>query len=102
MAFSRKFFFFQVITDVPDLTVIRSVQRIAWVSAAGILHLLNGTNEEIHKSYDKVGHTFITAVCNVMVLFQTRTSICGVVPLTFKTDFSSFTYWNHSKKTSCK
>ncbi|XP_031549243.1 probable ubiquitin carboxyl-terminal hydrolase FAF-X isoform X2 [Actinia tenebrosa] len=42
-------------TSVPDLTVIKSIQRIAWVSGGGVLRLLEGSNDEIHKAYEKPG-----------------------------------------------
>lgn len=39
---------------LPDLSAIKSVQRLSWAAGVGMLHLMQSTNEEIHKAYDKV------------------------------------------------
>lgn len=38
---------------LPDLTAIKSVQRLSWAAGVGMLHLMQSTNEEIHKVYEK-------------------------------------------------
>lgn len=54
---------FQLTKPVPDLTIIKSVQKLAWASAGGVFHLLGSPNEEaeIHKTYEKVSNVF---ACN--------------------------------------
>ena len=44
----------QVSGPLPDLTAIKSVQRLSWAAGVGMLHLMQSTNEEIHKAYEKV------------------------------------------------
>lgn len=39
---------------VPDMSVIKAIQRIAWASSSSSLHLVHATNEEIHKALEKV------------------------------------------------
>ncbi|XP_071799117.1 ubiquitin carboxyl-terminal hydrolase 9X-like isoform X1 [Asterias amurensis] len=39
--------------DTPDLSVVKAVQKIAWSAGCGCLHLLHGSNEEVHKGYEK-------------------------------------------------
>ncbi|XP_078379070.1 ubiquitin carboxyl-terminal hydrolase 9X-like isoform X2 [Oculina patagonica] len=38
---------------LPDLNAIKSVQRLSWAAGVGMLHLMQSTNEEIHKVYEK-------------------------------------------------
>ncbi|XP_068731970.1 ubiquitin carboxyl-terminal hydrolase 9X-like isoform X1 [Montipora capricornis] len=38
---------------LPDLSAIKSVQRLSWAAGVGMLHLMQSSNEEIHKVYDK-------------------------------------------------
>lgn len=38
---------------VPDMSVIKAIQRIAWASSSSSLHLVHATNEEIHKALEK-------------------------------------------------
>ena len=42
---------------LPDLSAIKSVQRLSWAAGVGMLHLMQSTNEEIHKVYEKVRGT---------------------------------------------
>ena len=41
--------------ETPDLSVVKSVQKISWAAGCGALHLIHATNEEVHKCYEKVG-----------------------------------------------
>lgn len=45
---------FQVSSPLPDLSAIKSVQRLSWAAGVGMLHLMQSSNEEIHKVYEKV------------------------------------------------
>ena len=45
---------FKAKIDSPDLSVVKAVQKIAWSAGCGYLHLLHGSNEEVHKGYEKV------------------------------------------------
>lgn len=47
-------FGFQVSSPLPDLSAIKSVQRLSWAAGVGMLHLMQSSNEEIHKVYEKV------------------------------------------------
>lgn len=42
----------QVTEPLPDLNAVKSVQRLSWAAGVGMLHLIQSTNEEIHKAYD--------------------------------------------------
>ncbi|KAK3094503.1 hypothetical protein FSP39_002606 [Pinctada imbricata] len=41
---------------MPDLSVIRAIQKIAWASSSCSLHLVHATDEEIHKAYSMMAH----------------------------------------------
>ena len=38
---------------LPSLETIHAVQRLAWASSAGSIHLVHGTLEEIHAAHDR-------------------------------------------------
>ncbi|XP_071163274.1 ubiquitin carboxyl-terminal hydrolase 9X-like isoform X2 [Mytilus edulis] len=38
---------------IPDLSVIKAVQKIAWSSSSCSLHLVHASNEDIHKAHEK-------------------------------------------------
>ena len=40
---------------VPDLNTIKAIQKIAWSSGSGSLHLVHASNDDIHKAHEKVG-----------------------------------------------
>ena len=42
---------------MPDMTVVKAMQKIAWASSSGSLHLVHSSNEEIHKAHEKVQGT---------------------------------------------
>lgn len=44
----------QISVYVPDMKVVKAVQKISWTAAGGIMDLLHCTNEEIHKTFEKV------------------------------------------------
>ncbi|XP_028290963.1 ubiquitin carboxyl-terminal hydrolase 9X isoform X6 [Gouania willdenowi] len=46
--------FFQVSKYIPDICVIRAVQKIVWASGCGTVQLVFSSNEEISKIYEKV------------------------------------------------
>jgi len=39
---------------IPDLSVIKAVQKIAWSSSSCSLHLVHASNDDIHKAHEKV------------------------------------------------
>ncbi|XP_057193293.1 probable ubiquitin carboxyl-terminal hydrolase FAF-X isoform X1 [Triplophysa rosa] len=45
--------FFQASKYIPDICVIRAVQKIVWASGCGMIHLVFSSNEEISKVYEK-------------------------------------------------
>ncbi|XP_067231011.1 ubiquitin carboxyl-terminal hydrolase 9X-like isoform X4 [Chanodichthys erythropterus] len=45
--------FFQASKYIPDICVIRAVQKIVWASGCGMVHLVFSSNEEISKIYEK-------------------------------------------------
>lgn len=48
------FSFFQASKYIPDICVIRAVQKIVWASGCGSVQLVFSSNEEISKIYEKV------------------------------------------------
>lgn len=46
--------FFQASKYIPDLCVIRAVQKIVWASGCGTVQLVFSSNEEISQIYEKV------------------------------------------------
>lgn len=46
--------FFQASKYIPDICVIRAVQKIVWASGCGSVQLVFSSNEEISKIYEKV------------------------------------------------
>lgn len=46
--------FFQASKYIPDISVIRAVQKIVWASGCGNIQLVFSSNEEINKIYEKV------------------------------------------------
>ena len=46
--------FFQASKYIPEICVIRAVQKIAWASGCGTIQLVFSSNEEISKIYEKV------------------------------------------------
>ncbi|CAH3106557.1 unnamed protein product [Porites lobata] len=38
---------------LPELAAIKSIQRLSWAAGVGMLHLMQSSNEEIHKAYEK-------------------------------------------------
>ena len=48
------FYILQISVHVPDMSVVKAVQKICWTAAGGIMDLLNCSQEEIHKAFDKV------------------------------------------------
>ena len=44
----------QATSVVPDLNTIKAIQKIAWASGSGSLHLVHSSNEDIHKAHEKV------------------------------------------------
>lgn len=57
MAFMGQCFyqnFFQASKYIPDICVIRAVQKIVWASGCGTVQLVFSSNEEISKIYEKV------------------------------------------------
>lgn len=53
---SACFWSLQAAKFVPDMSVIKAIQRIAWASSSSSLHLVHATNEEIHKALEKVSY----------------------------------------------
>ena len=51
--------------ETPDLSVVKSVQKISWAAGCGALHLIHATNEEVHKCYEKVNTTRSRSVVHV-------------------------------------
>lgn len=45
--------FFQASKYIPDICVIRAVQKIVWASGCGTVQLVFSSNEEISKIYEK-------------------------------------------------
>ncbi|XP_073726699.1 ubiquitin carboxyl-terminal hydrolase 9X-like isoform X2 [Misgurnus anguillicaudatus] len=45
--------FYQASKYIPDICVIRALQKIVWASGSGSLHLVFSSNEEISKIYEK-------------------------------------------------
>ncbi|XP_042614954.1 probable ubiquitin carboxyl-terminal hydrolase FAF-X isoform X2 [Cyprinus carpio] len=45
--------FFQASKYIPDICVIRAVQKIVWASGCGMVHLVFSSNEEISQIYQK-------------------------------------------------
>ncbi|KAJ8358034.1 hypothetical protein AAFF_G00042680, partial [Aldrovandia affinis] len=45
--------FFQASKYIPDICVIRAVQKIIWASGCGTVQLVFSSNEEISKIYEK-------------------------------------------------
>ncbi|XP_016095403.1 probable ubiquitin carboxyl-terminal hydrolase FAF-X [Sinocyclocheilus grahami] len=45
--------FFQASKYIPDICVIRAVQKIVWASGCGMVHLVFSSNEEISQIYEK-------------------------------------------------
>ncbi|XP_053404353.1 probable ubiquitin carboxyl-terminal hydrolase FAF-X isoform X2 [Mercenaria mercenaria] len=43
----------QATSVVPDLNTIKAIQKIAWSSGSGSLHLVHASNDEIHKAHEK-------------------------------------------------
>ncbi len=62
-------FFLQVSGPLPDLNAIKSVQRLSWAAGVGMLHLMQSTNEEIHKVYEKVIINYFLICCFLYFLF---------------------------------
>lgn len=48
------YFSFQASKYIPDICVIRAVQKIVWASGCGSVQLVFSSNEEISKIYEKV------------------------------------------------
>jgi len=46
--------FFQASKYIPDICVIRAIQKIVWASGCGTVQLVFSSNEEISKIYEKV------------------------------------------------
>lgn len=46
--------FFQASKYIPDICVIRAVQKIVWASGCGTVQLVFSSNEDISKIYEKV------------------------------------------------
>ena len=44
----------QAFGALPDLNTIKAIQKIAWSSCTGSLHLVHDSNEEIHRIVEKV------------------------------------------------
>ncbi|XP_030838236.1 probable ubiquitin carboxyl-terminal hydrolase FAF-X isoform X3 [Strongylocentrotus purpuratus] len=40
-------------SDTLDLSVVKAIKKIAWSAGCGCSHLLHGSNEEVHKSFEK-------------------------------------------------
>ena len=53
-AFSSLQNFFQASKYIPDICVIRAIQKIVWASGCGTVQLVFSSNEEISKIYEKV------------------------------------------------
>lgn len=51
--------FFQASKYIPDICVIRAVQKIVWASGCGTVQLVFSSNEEISKIYEKVKSFFV-------------------------------------------
>lgn len=60
--------FFQASKYIPDICVIRAVQKIVWASGCGMVHLVFSSNEEISQIYQKVCSWFISAVQQCLFL----------------------------------
>lgn len=45
---------FQASKVIPDLSVIKAVQKITWSSSSCSLHLVHASNDDIHKAHEKV------------------------------------------------
>ncbi|XP_052783474.1 probable ubiquitin carboxyl-terminal hydrolase FAF-X isoform X2 [Mya arenaria] len=43
----------QATAVVPDLNTIKAIQKIAWSSGSGSLHLVHASNDDIHKAHEK-------------------------------------------------
>lgn len=50
---------FQASKYIPDICVIRAVQKIVWASGCGSVQLVFSSNEEISKIYEKVRISFL-------------------------------------------
>lgn len=55
--------FFQASKYIPDICVIRAVQKIVWASGCGTVQLVFSSNEEISKIYEKVSSLLNVALC---------------------------------------
>jgi hypothetical protein len=44
----------QISVHVPDMSVVKAIQKISWTAAGGMMDLLKCSQEEIHKAFDKV------------------------------------------------
>ncbi|KAL4220567.1 putative ubiquitin carboxyl-terminal hydrolase FAF-X [Mactra antiquata] len=43
----------QATSVIPDLNTIKAIQKIAWASGSGSLHLVHASNDDIHKAHEK-------------------------------------------------
>lgn len=51
---SRLVFHLQISVHVPDMNVVKAIQKISWTAAGGLMDLLHSSQEEIHKAFEKV------------------------------------------------
>lgn len=45
--------FYQVTGVIPDMSVVRAILKITWASAAGQVHLITSTLDEIEKATER-------------------------------------------------
>ena len=56
---------------VPDLNTIKAMEKIAWSSGSGSLHLVHESNDDIHKAHEKVGLELLYIPQSSMALLRT-------------------------------
>jgi hypothetical protein len=40
--------------ELPNITTVRAIIRLAWAASSGNLQLLNATHDELHRMHDKM------------------------------------------------
>ncbi len=46
--------FFQAIGVMPDLSTVKSIQKIAWSASSGSLHLVHSSHDDIHDAHKRM------------------------------------------------
>lgn len=81
----------QVTEPLPDLNAVKSVQRLSWAAGVGMLHLIQSTNEEIHKAYDSKVRFYIFSLNSFLFLLNLWKENEGNSCLANKTQFLNCT-----------